>query len=288
MNEWFPRFPRKEYLRWGKVIHPVTNIVAYIEILGTGNAFCPPGRMHALVLIDGKILIDAPPTIMPQLRRQGAQVREIEHTLFTHWHADHTFGFPFFLLDRKYISDSNREFPLSVYVRPGGKEVLSELCRVGFPGSLEDALEGIIWVEEEECELKGTDWKFIRFPVCHTPETDPHGYEMVHSSGFRLLHCGDSGPCEEIEKRAKNADAVILEMGMPDIGEFPHHHRPSDVESFNYRFPDVKVFVTHNYARSENENEGFLMAKLSPDITQLEDEDKIEIDKDGILTVIKK
>ena len=274
--------------RWGKVIHPMTGIMASIQILGTGNAFSPPGRMHALVLIDGKILIDTPPTLIPQLRRAGISTCEIEHSLFTHWHADHTFGFPFFLLDRKYISDPKRKFPLSVYVRPGGREILSELCKVGFPGSLEDALGGIKWIEKEECELTGSDWKFIRFPVRHTPETDPHGYEMIHSSGFRLLHCGDSGPCEEIERRARNANAVILEMGMPDIGDFPHHHRPSDVESFKHRFPDVKVFVTHNYARSENRNGGFPIAKLSPDITQLEDEDKIEIAKNGNLTVIKK
>ena len=25
-----------------------------------------------------------------------------------------------------------------------------------------------------------------------TPETDPNGYELIHDSGFRLLHCGDS------------------------------------------------------------------------------------------------
>ena len=41
---------------------------------------------------------------------------------------------------------------------------------------------------------------------------------------------------------------VILEMGVPDIGEFPYHHRPSDVISFVQRHPDVKVLVTHNYA----------------------------------------
>ena len=287
MNEWFLRFPPKEYFRWGKVIHPMTNIVASIKILGTGNAFCPPGRMHALVLIDDKILIDTPPTLMPQLRRAGIQTSQVEHNLFTHWHADHTFGFPFFLLERKYISDPRKEVPLSVYLRPGGRLILSELCKVGFPGSLEDALDGIIWIEEEEVELSDTDWKFIRFPVCHTPETDPHGYELVHSSGFRLLHCGDSGPCEEIEKRAEKADAVILEMGMPDIGEFPHHHRPSDVESFKTKFPDVKVFVTHNYARSANGEGGFPVAKLSSEITQLEDGDKIEIDKNGNFSVIK-
>ena len=42
-----------------------------VQFLGTGNAFAPHGRMHALALIDGCILIDAPPTLLPQLRQQG-------------------------------------------------------------------------------------------------------------------------------------------------------------------------------------------------------------------------
>ena len=42
-----------------------------VQFLGTGNAFSPNGRLHALVLIDGKILVDAPPSVLPQLRRVG-------------------------------------------------------------------------------------------------------------------------------------------------------------------------------------------------------------------------
>ena len=80
-----------------------------IDFLGTGNAFTPSGRLHALTLVDKKILIDTPPTLITQLRRNGLSTSDIEYLLFTHWHADHTFGFPFFLLERKYISDPNNE-----------------------------------------------------------------------------------------------------------------------------------------------------------------------------------
>ena len=64
-----------------------------IDFLGTGNAFTPLGRLHSLALIDEKILIDTPPTLITQLRRKGINTSNIEHLLFTHWHADHTFGF---------------------------------------------------------------------------------------------------------------------------------------------------------------------------------------------------
>ena len=112
--------------------------MARIDFLGTGNAFCPSGRMHALAIIDKKILIDAPPTLIPQLRGDGISPSQIDHVLFTHWHGDHVFGFPFLLLDRKFISDPSGERVLEIHLRPGGKEYLSNICEMGFPGSLGD------------------------------------------------------------------------------------------------------------------------------------------------------
>ena len=245
--------------------------------------------MHALALIDEKILIDAPPTLLAQLRRAEYGTSDVRHLLITHWHADHTFGFPFFLLDRKFISDPSGNNDLSVHLRPGGREFLSSLCEMGFPGSLADSLNGRVhWDEEESGVLSDTGWRYERFPVCHTTETDPHGYELIHETGFSLLHCGDSGPCEEIEKRASIADVVILEMGMPDIGEFPHHHRPSDVISFEERHPEVKILVTHNYSSGKGNESGFPIPNLPNSIHQLEDGDTLEIDRNGNFTMIGK
>ena len=52
-----------------------------ITFLGTGNAFCPSGRLHSLVLIDGDMLVDAPPTVIPQLRQHGISPDEITDLL---------------------------------------------------------------------------------------------------------------------------------------------------------------------------------------------------------------
>tara|TARA_B100001109_G_scaffold254121_1_gene253155 strand:+ start:762 stop:1547 length:786 start_codon:yes stop_codon:yes gene_type:complete len=256
--------------------------VARIDFLGTGNAFAPDGRLHACLSIDNNILIDTPPTIIAQLRRRGIDTSSIRHILITHWHGDHTFGMPFILLDRKYITDPNSDGDLTVYLRPGGEDFFSKLSNMAFPGSLDDSLKNSIeWKTEESGRLKDTGWTYERFPVCHTPETDPNGYELIHESGFRLLHCGDSGPCEEIEKRSYRADVVILEMGVPDIGEFPYHHRPSDVVSFVQRHPDIKVLVTHNYASAKGVKSGFRMAELPESVRQLEDGDWLQVNQDG-------
>jgi ribonuclease BN (tRNA processing enzyme) len=260
-----------------------------IDFLGTGNAFTPLGRSHALAVIDRKIMIDAPPSLIPQLRKFGIRTSQISHLLFTHWHADHTFGFPFFLLERKYISDTKNEQELNIYLRPRGKEFLTNLCNMGFPGSLENEFDTMAnWNEMEKAELTGTNWKFERFPVCHTPETDPHGYELKHKNKFVVLHCGDSGPCEEIEKRTVNANVIILEMGMPDIGDFPYHYTPKGVKDLSERNPDKMILVTHNYASSKNNSEGFPIPDLPENVHQLEDGDAIIFDENGAVTLLKK
>ena len=115
---------------------PSSRYMARIDFLGSGNAFLPHGRMHALVLVDDCVLVDAPPTVLAQLRRCGTSPSVLKHVLITHWHADHTFGFPFLLLERKYISDPECEAVLNVHLRPGGRGLLGDLCRTGFPGSL--------------------------------------------------------------------------------------------------------------------------------------------------------
>ena len=166
----------------------MSRTVSEVLFLGTGNAFSPPGRMHALALIDREILIDSPPTALPQLRIAGVSPSDLNHLLFTHWHADHTFGFPFLLLDRDKMGAINgKKGPLSVHCRPGGYDVLSELCRIGFPGSLDNEIKkGVAWDHAESGHLSGTNWRFERFPVSHTPETDPHGYKPVSYTHLTL------------------------------------------------------------------------------------------------------
>ena len=48
-----------------------------VVMLGTGNAFLPYGRYHSFAMIDGKHIIDCPPTALASFRREGHAVSNI-------------------------------------------------------------------------------------------------------------------------------------------------------------------------------------------------------------------
>jgi len=244
----------------------------FIEVLGTGNAFTPPGRMHACMIIDKTILIDAPPTILSQLTRAKISSADIKFLLITHWHADHIFGLPFLLLHRRYVSDVENARQIRIHLRPSGPERLAELCETAFPGSLAESIETRVeWKTDESDSLGESGWKFERFPVSHTPETDPHGYLLKHESGFVLLHCGDSGRCPTIDERLSRADVVVLEMGVPDFVETSHHHRPTDITELCDEYPNTTFLVTHSFAADSDFEGGFAAPELPLNAIQLRD-----------------
>lgn len=238
--------------RFGYVGRTIRRIVSpKVQVLGTGNAFLPQGRLHSLTLIDGQHLIDAPPTVLASLRQANIPVSDIRTIFVTHLHGDHIFGFPFLLLERKYISDRNSIHPLRVVVAPGGKEVLYSLCTMAYPGSLDEIFHSIDWQEQSVGEVEG-DLRWKKFQVQHVDEVDPFGYRFEYPS-FSFVHSGDSGPCESLYSEIQTVDFVIIEMGVPDYVETDEHHSPSTIRALADQC-STPLVITHTYIDEKDIN----------------------------------
>ena len=214
-----------------------------VELLGSGNAFLPSERMHSFLLIDKHIIVDCPPTALASLRKAKISPADIDTILITHVHGDHVFGFPFLLLERKYISDRENLKPLTVAGSKGVRERLTLLCKLAYPGSLEAMLETINWVDTPTSDV----WAFERFKVLHDEEVDPHGWMLTHSNGWSMLHSGDSGPCDELWNRVEKCTFAVVEMGVPDYVETEHHHKPKDIFELSEKCKDTTIVLTHTY-----------------------------------------
>ena len=244
-----------------------------VELLGSGNAFLPSGRLHSFSVIDKHIIVDCPPTALASLRKAGISPADIDTILITHVHGDHVFGFPFLLLERKYISDRESLKELTVAGSSGVKERLIHLCNLAYPGSLEEIIETINWVDVPNLE----GWTMERFEVLH----DPHGWMMTNDEGWSMIHSGDSGPYEDLWNRIGKCSFAIVEMGVPEWVNTEHHHKPSDITELANKYPNTKMVITHTFIDSDYQ----IITKEVPDFPENvihgEDGMKFNINSEG-------
>lgn len=223
-----------------------------IDMLGTGNAFLPHGRLHSFAMLDRRHIIDAPPTALTGLRRVGQTVADVETVFITHVHGDHVFGFPFLLLERKYISDREGLKPLRVVGTPFVRKRLTLLCELAFPGSLSSALESVEWVFDDQ-GATADGWKWERFEVHHDDAVEPHGYRFEHEDGASFVHSGDSGPCETLYTAIERSHLAVLEMGFPDWVPSTHHHKPMDILALANTCT-TPLAITHTFIDDRSEH----------------------------------
>ena len=233
--------------------------------------------------IDRHIIVDAPPTALASLRRVGISPSEIDTILITHTHGDHVFGFPFLLLERKYISDREGVKPLTVAANLGVKERLEHLCHLAYPGSLEESLNKINWVNIPELE----NWDFDTFEVKHDPEVDPHGWMLTHKDGYSILHSGDSGPCEELWNRVGKCKLAVVEMGVPQWVDTEFHHNPMDIQQLAEKNPQTTLLITHTYIDTDYEIVTTQWPDLPSNVIAGIDNLQLEVLQDSVEVIIK-
>lgn len=233
-----------------------------ITFLGTGNAFAV-GRYWNSFLIDGKVLVEPAPSVLPNLRRVGADLTAIETVFISHFHADHTFGWPFLLLEYKYRT--RRRSPLWVVGPPGVEEWLSELLRVGAYSSHQDAARvggfDLRFVEVNQQEQEAGSVRFRAERVEHQPELDCYGFVIRYAS-HAIGYSGDSRLCDGLRRIAAAADVLALECN--GRHDHPIHMSLGGVRTLREEFPHLPFILTH--VDDEINDDGIPKVRVAADL----------------------
>jgi ribonuclease Z len=218
-------------------------VVTELTFLGTGNFFAPPGRYWNSFVIDSNVLVEPCPTALPHLRRCGFDPSGIDIVVISHFHADHCFGWPFFL---QAVAEAGGGRTLQVVGPPGLEEHLARMIEVG---SVRSTLE----LARERLDLRFVDvdgsWQEVAglrlraVEVEHVPYLRCFGY--LFDRGERTVgYSGDVRPCDGLSELAGEADVLVLECNGAHEGPRTHMQE-SDVRELQAAHPDVHFILTH-------------------------------------------
>ena len=213
-----------------------------LHIAGSGTCEPSSERTPACYMLEGgeaKIIIDPGPGAVSRIAAMGFDPFAIDGILVTHFHLDHISDLLYWLFAYKYC-DSKPKKEVTLY---GPKSFTDFFKEISAPFSkwIFDKRYDITIIEMgEPRSVRGLD--FIARPMSHSPEAV--GYRFS-SGGKTLAYSGDTGPCEQLVKLAKGADALLVEVSKPDEWKGKGHMRPKDVASATVKAGVPKIIATH-------------------------------------------
>jgi ribonuclease Z len=237
--------PRSETVR--ETDAPSTVRQISLTFLGTGN-FSAPARYWNSFLIGDRVLVEPSPAVLPNLRKLGKDPRDIDVIFISHFHADHTFGWPFLLLS--YLSWDRREADLWVVGPPGIKDFLENMTRAGAINHI--VVAGFAapgggfplrYVEVTGEEQQAGPVRFRAVRVEHDTTLDCYGY-LIQDGERTIGYSGDSRLCDGLRSIAAGADTLVLACNQRHE-RTPFHMNLDDVRTLRAEFPSVPFVLTH-------------------------------------------
>ena len=214
-----------------------------LTFLGTGNFLAPPGRYWNSFVMDGNVLVEPCPTALPHLRKCGFDPASIDVVVISHFHADHCFGWPFFL---QAVAEAGGGRTLHVVGPPEVEDHLADMIDVAkVRSTLEMAKERLdlrfVDVDGSWQEVAGLRFRSVE--VDHVPYLRCFGY--LFERGDRVVaYSGDVRPCDGLTELADEADVLVLECNGAHGGPRTHMEE-SDVRELQAAHPDTHFVLTH-------------------------------------------
>lgn len=215
--------------------------MATLTFLGTGN-FQVQGRYWSNFLIDDSVLVETAPTVLPHMRKLGIGAETIDAVVISHFHPDHTFGWPFLLLE---LMVAGRHRPLHVVGPPDTDGFFTAMMTLGGVDDVHMEVHRSIemnYIEVDGSWQEAGSLRFRAVEVEHVPHLRCYGY--LFDRGDRIVgYSGDTHPCVGLDELVEAADVMVLECN--GAHPWPTHMDIESVADLRTRFPDVPFVLTH-------------------------------------------
>ena len=185
-----------------------------IQFVGSGDAFGSGGKFNTCFHITGEkvnFLIDCGASSLIALKANNIELNSINTILFTHFHADHFGGIPFFMLDAQFFS--KRTQPLTIVGPHGLKSWYNRVMETSFTGSSETKTRfDITFIELEERQSQSIgEITATAYLVNHGNPGGPFFSYRIECENRVIAYTGDTEWTDALIEAGRDADIFIAE-----------------------------------------------------------------------------
>lgn len=180
-----------------------------IQVIGNGNIVS--NNFYSSFLINGNILIDAPPGLTKQLKNMNKDLSDIDIIVITHLHGDHYFDLPFIILNEY---SKNREKDLFIIGPKELKKELNKLTKLAFKNNISKYLDKLkihfidaLTVQNREI---GNNIFLSSIKVKHD-NVNSYGY-LLKKDDNTLAITGDTEMCPGLTYMLKKASVCLIDV----------------------------------------------------------------------------
>lgn len=207
-----------------------------VRVIGSGSMW--NAYNSASYMIDEDILVDMPNGMCKYLFRQKINPMFINYVLITHFHGDHFFDIPFYLLLK---SRANNRI-VNIYCYKKGKKKIEKLSKLAFPNSIENIQNSISlnYIDDEMFLVK--NYKVQRVLVDHGRLKPAYGY-IFDSDSKKVGFTGDTSYCDAVEYMASVCNYLFCDCMF--IKGTNKHMGIDNLTRLTEKYPKCKFIVNH-------------------------------------------
>lgn len=166
-----------------------------IRIIGSGSMWNKYNS--ACYLIDDNIMVDFPNGACKYLYRLDIIPNTIDNIVLTHFHGDHYFDMPFYILNKAKSENKTA----NIYCSIEGETKINMLGDLAFPNSFLDARNSLNLKYYFDDDFMIGDYEVKRILVDHGRMKPAYGY-IFSNNNLKVGFTGDTTICKNVEYMA--------------------------------------------------------------------------------------
>ena len=219
-----------------------------IEFIGVGEALDPIlGTTSIFLDAETKLLVDCGYAVPRNFLDLGHSLDEIDAIYISHFHADHTFGLPFFLAR---CAEENREKPLALLGQPGLERYVTKMMTLGYPNTLSKLSSCVSFIESTE-SIKFKNLTLAFAETAHSLKN----YALRVSANNALFAFSGDGALTDASRKLYEHCSVLVHEGYKFSDSATGHATAKDVFNFAQTLPSLETLIFTHIERNTRKNE---------------------------------